>query len=139
MSTTGDRIRESREAKGWTQDALATKAGGISKGFLSDLENNKRDVGAQYLLRIANALGVSMDFLLNGGTQKNATRHALVEIPASLSEAADKLGLTYTQTLTLLEARSSLLFRRTKKAIPEPTVDEWKKLHEAIKKLYPDE
>ena len=59
MATTGDRIRTDREATGWTQDKLAERAGGITKGFLSDLENNKRDVSAWYLLQIANALALS--------------------------------------------------------------------------------
>ena len=43
MATTGDRIRGIRDERGLTQDRLAELAG-ISKGFLSDVENNKRNV-----------------------------------------------------------------------------------------------
>ena len=53
----GDRIKERRIKLGWTQDSLAEKAA-ISKGFLSDLENNKRNVGADTLLDIAKVLGL---------------------------------------------------------------------------------
>ncbi len=139
MATTGDRIRGAREAKGWTQDKLAERAGGISKGFLSDLENNKRDVSARYLLQIANALGLSMDFLLSGEAAEPKSRHEAVNIPASLSEAAEELKLSYAQTLTLLDARESMVFRRSLKATTAPTKEDWKKLHTAIKKLFPDE
>lgn len=45
------------------QDILAERAG-LSKGFLSDVENNKRNVGSQNLLKIANVLGASVDYLL---------------------------------------------------------------------------
>ena len=63
MPTVGDRIREVREHRRLTQDRLA-EVTDISKGFLSDVENNKRNVSSEYLLRIANALGASVDYLL---------------------------------------------------------------------------
>jgi len=43
MPSIGDRIKERRTELGWTQDQLAQKTN-LSKGFLSDLENNKRGV-----------------------------------------------------------------------------------------------
>ena len=61
----GDRIREVRNKRGWTLDDLA-EASALSKGFLSDLENNKRDIGAGNLLLIADALAVSLDYLVRG-------------------------------------------------------------------------
>src|SRR6266571_1142743 len=65
MPTPGDRIREAREEKDWTQEQLADKAQ-ISKSFLSDVENNKRNVSAENALKIADALGVSLDYLMRG-------------------------------------------------------------------------
>ena len=56
MPTVGSRIKRRRETLGWTQDELAKKAN-ISKSFLSDLENGKRNVGADKLLDIARARG----------------------------------------------------------------------------------
>ena len=54
MASVGERIRKRRTELGWTQDVLAQKAG-ISKSFLSDLENGKRNVGADTLYDIARA------------------------------------------------------------------------------------
>ena len=65
MAGVGERIKTRRLELGWTQDQLALKAG-ISKSFLSDLENGKSSVGAENLLDIARALGVSLDFLMTG-------------------------------------------------------------------------
>ena len=138
MSTPGDRIRAAREAKNWKQEDLANEAR-ISKGFLSDVENDKRDIGARYLLQIADALGVTMDYLQKGKTTAANAKTEAVSIPPSLSEFAEELKLSYAQTLTLLEARQSVLFRRSSRKATTPTKEEWKKLHAAIKQLYPDD
>lgn len=60
--TFGERIRRLRTG---TLRALASQAS-ISPAFLSDLENNKRTPGADTLHRLAQALGVSMDYLWTG-------------------------------------------------------------------------
>ena len=65
MVTVGNRIKYRRGELGWTQAVLAQQAG-ISKGFLCDLENDKRGVGANKLLDIARTLGRSIDFLMTG-------------------------------------------------------------------------
>src|SRR5215469_1565836 len=65
MPTAGDRIREIREELGWTLDKLVEKTG-ISKGFLSDVETGKRDISSEYLLKIADAMEASVDYLLRG-------------------------------------------------------------------------
>ena len=65
MSTIGERIKNRRNELGWTQDQLAQKAG-ISKSFLSDLENGKRSVSADNLLGIAGVLNLSLDYLMKG-------------------------------------------------------------------------
>src|SRR5262245_18843319 len=67
VPTIGDRIKEVREKRQRTQKWLA-KETGISKGFLSEVENNKGtgNIGADYVIRISNALGVSLDYLLRG-------------------------------------------------------------------------
>ena len=59
MPSIGDRIREIREARTLTQDQLAERSG-VSKGFLSDIENSKRNPSSEYVLKIANALGASI-------------------------------------------------------------------------------
>lgn len=135
MATTGDRIRFIREKKKMTQDQL-TEAAGISKGFLSDVENNKRDIGSQYLLRIANALGASVDYLLQGETKEVVAEKAPVVIPPALSQAAEELNLSYGQTLELLSAHDSVVARRSSRSQKEFTVEDWKNLHKAIKRVF---
>lgn len=135
MATTGDRIRYIREKKKMTQDQL-TDAAGISKGFLSDVENNKRDIGSQFLLRIANALGASVDYLLQGETKEVVTEKAPIVIPPALSQAAEELNLSYAQTLELLNAHNSVVARRSVRSQKEFTVEDWKNLYKAIKKVF---
>ena len=62
--TLGERIRLQRERQGWTQQALATRTG-ISANQISRLENGTiTNPGAVRLKAIAQALGVSTDYLL---------------------------------------------------------------------------
>lgn len=134
MATTGDRIREIREARGMTQDRLAEDAN-ISKGFLSEVENNKRNISSENLLRIANVLGASVDYLLRGETKEHAQRQPVV-IPSELSEAASELGLSYAQTLETLEAHNSVVARRSTKETRRLTIEEWKEFYRAIKRVF---
>lgn len=66
MTTVGERVKQRRAELGWTQDALAEKAG-ISKSFLSDVENGRRSLGAETLLDLGRAMGVSLGYLMIGG------------------------------------------------------------------------
>ena len=132
--TTGDRIREIREKRGMTQEELARIAC-ISKGFLSDVENNKRNIGSQGLLRIANCLGASIDYLLRGEVKDNIENKQIV-IPQELSQAAEELNISYSQTLELLNTFESVVARRSNKSCRTFSVEEWKKLYEAIKEVF---
>jgi transcriptional regulator with XRE-family HTH domain len=136
MPSIGDRIREIREAKKLTQEQLAEKAL-MSKGFLSEIENGKRNVSSEYLLRIANSLCASVDYLLRGTTDVsgNGTRESIV-IPAELSEAAEKLNLSYAQTVELLEAHRSVIAKRSMKQSKPFTREDWVALHKAIKQVF---
>ncbi len=134
MPTAGDRIRELREKQKMTQDQLATQAD-ISKGFLSDVENNNRNISSQSLLRIANALGTSVDYLLSGAVAEVVSKRPVV-IPPNLSQAAAQLNLTYNRTLELLDAHDSVFARRSNKSRSEFTVEDWKKLYQAVKKVF---
>lgn len=134
MATTGDRIRKIREARGMIQDQLAEKAG-ISKGFLSDVENNKRNISSENLLRIANVLGASIDYLLRGETRETG-REAPVVIPPELSEIAEELNLSYGETLELLGAHRSVVARRSNKGAKKFTTEDWRELYKAIKRVF---
>lgn len=136
MAGVGERIKKRRAELGWTQDQLAQKAG-LSKSFLSDLENGKRSVGAENLLEIARALGVSIDFLMTGEASQD--QQAEVPIPASLARFAAEEGLSFKQTLMLLEMQQQIVAHRSiKKKDVLDSVD-WRKFHEAVKDFLEDE
>ncbi len=132
MQTVGERIKKRRTELGWTQDVLAEKAG-ISKSFLSDLENGKRSVGADKLLDIGKVLSLSLDYLMAGQEpQMDATE---VQIPSSLASFAAKAGLSFRQALTLLEMQQQIVAHRsaTKKGGLERV--DWQKFYEAVKEF----
>ena len=116
------------------QDQLAERAG-LSKGFLSDVENNKRNIGSQNLLKIANILGASVDYLLRGEVNQAANTEPIV-IPPELSLAAEELELSYAATIELLDAHRSVIARRSNRGLRKFSVEDWKKLHEAIKRVF---
>ena len=134
MPTVGDRIREVRENLGINQGQLATRAG-VSKGFLSDVENNKRNLSARNLLRIANALGASVDYLLRGAVARMSAPEP-IEIPPELSQAAMELELSYPATIELLDAQRSVIARRSSRGLRKLTVDDWKALHKTIREVF---
>jgi transcriptional regulator with XRE-family HTH domain len=134
MSTTGERIRHIREEQKMTQDQLANAAK-ISKGFLSDVENNNKNISSQSLLRIADKLGASVDYLLRGDVIE-AVSSGPVVIPPELSQAAEELDLSYAKTLELLNAYTSVVARRSIKSKRNFSVEDWKNLHQAIKKVF---
>ena len=61
----GDRIKQTRKSKGWSQTKLAEKIG-ITSGGLSGLETNKKDTSKTTLIKLSEVLGVSADYLLTG-------------------------------------------------------------------------
>ncbi len=138
MATVGERIRQVREAKGWTQDRLADEAK-ISKGFLSEIENHGKNVSLELLGKVATALGASVGFLAAGEGIQPGERKSVV-IPMELSEAAEELHLSYPETLDLLEAYGSIIARRSNRFKGTMTVEDWKNLHNAlnvvVKKVY---
>lgn len=63
----GQRLRELRKAKGWTQVELAEKAD-LNAKFLGELENGRRDVRLTTISRLAKALKVEAAQLLTFST-----------------------------------------------------------------------
>lgn len=134
MPTAGDRIKDYRKDLGWTLDKLAEKTK-LSKGFLSDIERNERNASTENVVKIANAMGASLDYLLRGEQAKPTHRREGVQIPLTLSIFAEQRGLTYTETLTLLETYNSVIARRSNQSIKPPTVEDWSRLYTAIKSV----
>lgn len=65
MVEVGQRIIERRKRLGLTQEALAEMAD-VTTQFVSYAESGKRAMRPENLLKMANALGVSADYLLTG-------------------------------------------------------------------------
>ena len=106
----GKRVSTVRERRGWTQRELAERAQ-ISVTFLSEVENGKRNVSSEVLLRVADALGASLDYLMRG-EDDSGDATAPVEIPAALAGAAQEHGWPFSETVALLHAYRAVLARR---------------------------
>jgi transcriptional regulator with XRE-family HTH domain len=63
--TFADRLRQLRTARGVTQAGLAA-ASGVSLGAVRDYEQGKKEPSAGNLVRLAQALGVTLDELAQG-------------------------------------------------------------------------
>lgn len=131
MSSVGERIRKRRTELEWTQDVLSQKAG-ISKSFLSDLENGKRNVGADTLYDIARVLSLSLDYLMTG-KEGEAVPASEVQIPAALAAFAAQAGISFRQALTLLEMQQQIIARRSSTKKESLDSVDWQKFYEAVK------
>jgi transcriptional regulator with XRE-family HTH domain len=133
--TLGRRLAECRDRKGWTQKELAQRAG-ISTAFLSEIENDRRGIGAEALLDLADALDASLDYLLRGEVQQQPVRKSLV-IPPELAEAADELGWSTGHTMDLLRAREIVRARRSRggdadRAVHDLTKEDWIQFYDRL-------
>ena len=57
-------LRTSRDAKGWTQLELAERSA-MPRSYIADLESARRNPSLRTLLRLANALKVSLEELFH--------------------------------------------------------------------------
>lgn len=61
----GKRVRETRKQQKISQERLAELTG-VSVGYISHIETARKKASLSILIRIANALGITVDELLNG-------------------------------------------------------------------------
>ena len=130
----GRRVAELRKQQGLLQKDLAEKAG-ISVSFLSEVENDRRTPGAEILLKIADSLGASLDYLVRGKDARPEPKP--LTIPPSLQAAAEQEYWSYSLTADLLRAQASVLGRRTpggrgERKWEDWTKDDWIRLHAAL-------
>lgn len=71
MKTIGERIQQARLAKGWSADYLAKKVGYQTQSGISNLENKATGSGGNKIGKIATALDVTLDWLMNGPDSEN--------------------------------------------------------------------
>jgi len=138
MTGVGQRIHLVRTKKGWTLEQLAGRAG-MSKSFLWEVEQGNSDIRGEKLLRVANELGASLDFLLRGEHYPEEYQSPTVEIPRELGKLAEEIGLSYRQTLALLEIDQSIVARRSSKQREVKSKEQWRELYEAVKQFLKEE
>lgn len=93
---TGDKIKLLRSKKRWTQQELAEKAH-VSRVSIGNYERNDRTPDAENLKKIAEALGVTPDELLDLDTKRiDFIKTILNKYPydKKLSDIAEKIKLT---------------------------------------------
>lgn len=134
-TTMGERIAALRSRRGLTQKELANRAG-LSTPFISDIENDKRNVSSGALLKIADVLGASLDYLMKG-EGKRQQREEPDEIPPELAKAAETENWSYSDTITLLEAKQMVRARRSKqrsagKNAQNMSREDWIDLHRSL-------
>ena len=128
----GDRVRRLRRERNWTQDRLATEAK-LSKSFISEVESGTSQPRGPVLVRIATALGASLDYLMTGRKASPAKSAAPVEIPPELVALAERLHLPFSHVALLLEFRNSVEARRRDQAPRKLTEDEWQQFYQNVR------
>lgn len=136
MSTLGQRVRRTRKKKDLLQKDVAKRAG-ISTPFMSDIENDKRNISSQVLCRLSDALDVTMHWLMTG-TEWNGEVEVdeETEVPRHLEAVASKQRWSYSETVDVLRfveyaSQRSDNFRRPKELSP----DDWKALHDVFERV----
>lgn len=141
-ATLGRRIADCREQLGWTQKALAEKAG-LSVTFVSEIENDRRSPGTDALLALANALGSSLDYLVKGATEAPPPRRPLV-VPPELAEAAEEEQIPLSIASDLVRWNDMVVARRSRGGEADqpghtPSKEDWKAIYKAYRRLSGEE
>lgn len=95
----GERIREIRKAKNLTREQLATKSE-LSSKFIYEVENGKKGLSVDSLMKIANALSCSCDYILLGEPTREKHYDKITHI---LSGFDDKDIAYVTKMLTMMK------------------------------------
>ena len=130
-SELGARIRKIRADNGLTGQELA-KQSKISPTYLSEVERGLSDISGEKLIRIADALGVDLQDLISPG-QTTATNSENISIPIALSEAANELHLSFSNTVRILQGAQSLTARRSSEPQEEWSKSDWIGFYEKVK------
>lgn len=69
----GVRISQVRKKMGFTQEQLSEYAD-LSQNYLSQLENGKKNISIETLMKLANALEIKPAFFLDGGNINHAVK-----------------------------------------------------------------
>lgn len=127
----GERVRKIRQERRWSQQELSLRAG-ISTPHISSIERNKRYPSLEYAMRMAEALGVTIQALCDESTQFNTPKmkNSPDELPQHLQnfvlneratpylQAAQRMSLLPTQDTEFLTLVIDLLFQQRRMSRP---------------------
>lgn len=113
----GERVRQLREEKNWSLTELAERAG-ISRSYLSQIEQGESTPTQAKIVQLANALGALPSELI--GEEPD-----LSKIPSSLKEFADEAELGSAE----IQMLASIEYRGKRPSTPA----EWKAIYSVIK------
>jgi len=107
----GERVRELRKERGWSQGELGTRIG-TDAGRISRYEAGKITPSLEALVRLADVLEVSVDYLVREDSpRKNLEGHNLGKLGdrlADLAELPDADQETVAQVIDAVLAKSRL-------------------------------
>ncbi|MNJ44806.1 HTH-type transcriptional regulator ImmR [compost metagenome] len=66
----GNRLRQERHKMHWTQEKLAEKIE-VSDAYIGQIERGERSLSLETLVKLANQLGVTVDYLLHDSIEIN--------------------------------------------------------------------
>ena len=103
----GKRVRELRDARGWSVSRLSQKSG-VSPGYLTQIESGRRPkVGATILIQLAQAFRVSVDELLGydvSALPEEGLRPRDVDQLARVESRLDTVAEKLTELMEVLAA-----------------------------------
>lgn len=137
LAAIGARAKQRRRELDITQETLATRTG-LSKSFVSEVEGGQVAASGLMYLKLAEALGVSVEWLLTGELPESTiVRPSDVEIPAFVAQIAEEEGWSYGETLDVATALQSVVARRTRGRRWQPSRDDLIALAAAVRRLQP--
>src|SRR3989338_4092941 len=110
----GDNIRRIREKMGLTQEELALRCD-LTQGYIKFLENGRRGYSRESLMKIANALGISISQLF----EEKRKEKGQIQTVKEASPVYRKRSSIYDEIVSLLNK------------LPDSTVDHYKMLPKA--------
>ena len=96
--TIGERIKQLREAKGWSQDDLRKKLGYTSRATIHYIETGRNELTAAKVIKFAEVLGTTPAFLMGWDKPLTDGEYALLET-VSQDESMKQRLLAYAQKL----------------------------------------
>ena len=109
----GERIRQLRAERGWSQDELAAQVGSDARG-ISRYETGRITPSLDAVLRIAETFNVSLDYLAVDGSPRRPFR---VEDPGLVEHLAQAAELNTEDRTALLNVLDALLTKTRIKAV----------------------